>query len=472
MFQFSDITTCLARAATRLRCPHLALLLAGVVLPNLLSIATALSLIDIGLPSRTFSILLYGLVALLAALLPPALTCVLFLVVLAFDLIWTISQMFGLGPGDLIIALDYAGRIDVLASPLYVGLICIVTATSIVSLNLLARKSVVKRGNTYLLCVGVLLVSAVESTANSPANLKAGTRQASQPSIESAVQQSGLMAATASTRRNVVVVMVESLGYFNDKDAREAIAAPLRQARITEQYAVSSGKVAYAGSTTAGEMRELCGTSLPYGEVASDPDRRCLPQLLKQAGYATLAFHGFSHAMFARTDWYPRIGFGESYFVDDLAPEGHRRCGGTFRGACDADLAPEIVRRAARSGAPRLIYWLTLNTHVPIAPTDARTDFDCGDPASKFGTMAVCRMAELWHDVFTAVADLSLDPAIAPAEILIVGDHAPPLWSKRGRGQFEPGQVAWYRLSPKDVQLTTRGNRPLALEADAVSRSD
>jgi hypothetical protein len=28
--------------------------------------------------------------------------------------------------------------------------------------------------------------------------------------------------------------------------------------------------------------------------------------------------------------------------------------------------------------------------------------------------------------------------------------HAPPLWSKHARAMFAPGQVAWYRLTPKD----------------------
>ena len=258
-----------------------------------------------------------------------------------------------------------------------------------------------------------------------------------------------------ASRRNVVLVMVESLGYLNDMSAREAIAAPLREPRIAEHYALTSGKADYAGSTTAGELRELCGTSLHYTEIVSNPDLRCLPQVLQEAGYATLAFHGFSQTMFSRTDWYPRIGLSESYFVDDLAPEGRRRCGGTFRGACDADLAPDIARRAAQTRGPHLIYWLTLNTHVPIAPADTRTEFGCDGSAGKFGTTAVCRMAELWHDVFAAVATLALDPAIAPAEILIVGDHAPPLWSKRGREQFEAGKVAWYRLTPKLTNYAT-----------------
>jgi hypothetical protein len=192
MIEAADL---LRRVASRLQSPHVALLLAGVVLPNLLSIATALSLIDIGLPSRTVAILLYGLVTLLAALLPAALTCVLFLVVLAMDLVWTISQMFGLGPGDLLIALEYAGRIDVLASPLYVSLICVVTATTLVSLNLLARKPVVKGRNTYVLCAAVLLLSAVESTANSPPNSKLRRDAETHQSTDSAVQRSGLMSA-------------------------------------------------------------------------------------------------------------------------------------------------------------------------------------------------------------------------------------------------------------------------------------
>jgi hypothetical protein len=59
-------------------------------------------------------------------------------------------------------------------------------------------------------------------------------------------------------------------------------------------------------------------------------------------------------------------------------------------------------------------------------------------------------MAELWRDVFASVARLALDPRIGPAEIVMVGDHAPPFWSRQARGQFEPGKVAWYRLTPRE----------------------
>jgi hypothetical protein len=60
--------------------------------------------------------------------------------------------------------------------------------------------------------------------------------------------------------------------------------------------------------------------------------------------------------------------------------------------------------------------------------------------------------------VFEGVSKLALDPSIGPADIIIVGDHSPPLWSRRARAQFEPGLVAWYRLTPRDGAMAS--NRP------------
>jgi phosphoglycerol transferase MdoB-like AlkP superfamily enzyme len=216
---------------------------------------------------------------------------------------------------------------------------------------------------------------------------------------------------------------------------------------------VTSGNTVYYGSTTAGEMRELCDTRSFYAEFAPVYGYSCLPQLLRQRGYTSIAVHGFAGGMFERNAWYPQVGFDKRLFGEDLARHTRRYCGGAFRGICDADLAPAIIgsaRDAADSGKPRFIYWVTLNTHVPVAPGDALTDFRCERADNGFGTLTVCRMAELWHDFFKTFSTIALDPAVWPAEILIVGDHAPPMWSKLGRAQFAAGQVTWYRLSPRE----------------------
>lgn len=438
------------RVSRRVRIdPSVTLLAAGLVLPNLLSLATLTSLIDVGLPPRPTAMMLYCVLAISARKIPFALTAALFVGVLAFDLVWTISLMFGLAPTELMVALEHARRINMLSSPLYVGLIVSIAFTTAVSLTLLARRDEMVRGSAVMLFTATLVLAAVDVVSNTSAHFDFNTMFGRDKPIVSASEVSGFRKAAGVNGRNVVVVVVESLGYFNDPIARDRIAGPLTTRRLTDKYVVTSGNAEYYGSTTSGEMRELCATRARYADFARNSGADCLPSKLHRLGYSTLAVHGFSQEMFERREWYPEIGFDKALFGENLLSRLPRRCGSAFRGVCDADLAPVIAKEAAYVNSPRFIYWLTLNTHIPVGPGDALTNFDCGVNPGDFGTAHVCRMAELWHDLFGSIARLALDPAIGPAEILVVGDHAPPLWSKRGRGQFMPGKVAWYRLTPR-----------------------
>lgn len=425
------------------------LLLAGLLLPNLLSLATFLSIIDIGLPPRTASIILYGTLAISARRIPYALTAALFLGLLAFDLVWTISLMFGLAPSELVVALEHAARIRLFSSPLYACLIAAVCATTVASLLLLRCREDMVQGNIYLLLVGMLVLTGIDLAQATSAQFSFNTMFGRNRPVVSAADVSGFRAAAGVDGRNVVVVIVESLGYLVDPEARERIAAPLKTPNLADKYVVTSGHADYYGATTSGEMRELCETRTPYAEFARQSGADCLPAKLRGLGYSTLAVHGFESGMFERKDWYPQIGFGKAVFGDDLLTRLPRRCGNAFRSVCDADLPPLIAKEAGNIKGPRFIYWLTLNTHIPVPPGDAIANYDCAAAQPQFSPPAVCRMIELWNDLFAAVAKLALDPAIGPAEILIVGDHAPPVWSKRGRSQFAPGQVAWYRLTPR-----------------------
>jgi hypothetical protein len=423
---------------------------AGLVLPNILSLATLGSLIDVGLPPRTACILLYAALAMCARRIPFAVTAVLFLAILAFDLVWTLSVSFGLRPHDLVLALDYARHIHVLDSPLYVTLIAVLAVTSAATLRLLSNREALLRGNIVALFAAALIFAGIDYISNADAHYNFGAMIHPDGPIESATNSSGFSSVAGVNGRNVVVVIVESLGYLTDPTARAQVAAPLFDARVTQKYKVTSGHNGYYGSTTFGEMRELCGTREPYRDFTAKSGASCLPERLHLRGYATIAVHAFSGDMFDRKEWYPKVGFDKELFGEELMTRTKRMCGTAFRGVCDADLAPLIAKEAAYTNKPRFIYWLTLNTHVPVAPGDARTDFGCKSKDTVFAHPSVCRMGELWHDLFTTIARLSLDPAIGPAEILIVGDHAPPLWSKRARGMFAAGQVAWYRLTPND----------------------
>lgn len=434
----------------RLTSPTAMVVTAALILPNLLSIATLGAVLDVSLPPRTISIMAYAMLAICARRIPFALTVILFLGVLAFDLVWTISVSFGLAPSELVTALDHAQHVHVFQSPLYGALIGVLMVTSAATLWLLYRRETLLRANIVAMFAAALLFAGLDFVTNVSPHYQFGAMLGRNVPIESAASKSGFNRAVDADGRNIVVVMVEGLGYLTDPTARRQIDSPLFDTRVTDKYRITEGSVVYYGSTTAGEMRELCDTREPYLEFTKTHGTSCLPARLRTRGYATMAVHAFHHSMFERDEWYPVVGFDKEVFGEELVKVTHRLCGNAFRGVCDADLPPIIAQEAAFSKKPKFIYWLTLNTHIPVAPGQALADFGCKKDAGIFRHVHVCEMAELWHDVFAAVSKLALDPNIGPADILIVGDHSPPLWSRRARAQFEPGLVAWYRLAPRD----------------------
>ncbi|WP_420131804.1 sulfatase-like hydrolase/transferase [Rhodopseudomonas sp.] len=431
---------------------NIRLIAGGLLIPNLLTLLSLTSVVDIGLPPRTESILLYACVAMLARQVRFAIVVPLFLAVLAFDLVRTLALMFGMAPSEFLAAVEHAQRIELFAAPLYVVLVATIAATTIASLVCLSSRAALAAASAPALFGLTLAFAAVDFVGNLSPHYHLGWMIGHSEPVRSAAEVSGFAAAAGEGERDVVLVMVESFGYLRDPAARARVAAPLRDPALARDYAVTSGHTMYYGSTTSGEMRELCGTRMYYRDYVAQDDDRCLPDRLARRGYRTVAVHGFVGSMFERQQWYPTIGFGQSVFGAELIKATGRTCGESFRGACDADLAALLAASPpAEAGRPRFVYWLTLNSHVPVAPDQARTNFRCGHDGGAFGHADVCRMAELWHDVFNVVAQLARDPSLRKPEILVVGDHAPPLWSKHGRAQFEPGQVAWYRLQPRGL---------------------
>jgi hypothetical protein len=430
--------------------PTTALLLAGLVLPNALSFATLFHLIDIGLPPRTYAILLYVILAVSSRRIPFAVTAALFVLVLIEDLVSTVSLMFRLAPLDLLAALRFAARVHVFESPLYVLLCGLLLANSAAVLWLVRDRARLLKGNLAVLVGAAAIFAGADYISNVSPYYTFGTLLGHDEPVVTAGEASGFNAVAGKNGRSVIYVIVESMGYLNDAKTRDLIAAPLKDAAIAQRYDVTSGHSGYYGSTTNGEMRELCDTRTSYEKLTKELAGQCLPAQLHRRGYETLAFHAFSGEMFDRTDWYPVLGFDRMTFSEDILPKFDRKCGSAFPGACDTDVARVIEAEAAKTTKPKFIYWLTLNTHVPVAPGYAETNFNCGSSDRvAFQRADVCRMGELWHDLFGAIAKLALDPALAPAEIMVVGDHAPPLWSRAGREMFMPGQVAWYRLTPE-----------------------
>jgi hypothetical protein len=242
--------------------------------------------------------------------------------------------------------------------------------------------------------------------------------------------------------------MVEALGEFADPRFQALMLQPFDNPALRDRYTITTGSTTYYGSTTAAEMRELCETREPYRALLEGKSLQCLPALARERGYRTVALHNFGSRFFDRHAWYPRLGFQDTTFAETLQNLAARRCGGPFKGVCDADVIPLITNRLQSAQQPTFFYWLTLSTHVPVAPQEGTPRLGCRDKPV-IPHVEVCDMTELWLDVLDRLATMAAQ--IGPAEILIVGDHAPPLWSKAARRMFVPGQVPWIRLQPRRI---------------------
>ena len=427
--------------------PTLLLCVAGLVLPNALSIGALL--FGIGAPPRTTAILAYATVTLIARMMPLPAIVALFLAVAVYDAIATIALLFNLAPSEVGLALYLSAELNLFASPLYVGLcfaLSVLLAVNIAALTL--KRDILRRGSSAVLMSAAIVFAAVDFLANTSVHYHFGTLYAKGEPMNSAAGSSGFnQDVPAGNGRHVLLVMVEALGHFDDPRHQAVLMKAFDDPELRKRYNVSSGTTTYYGSTAAGELRELCDSRESYDRILGGLRLDCLPQLMAARGYRTVAMHGFTRKFFERELWYPKLGFEKRIFGEDLVDTTQRECGGSFRGPCDIDLIPAIGRELRNATQPTFFYWLTLSTHVPIVPREGTPQLGC-DRGGPMHQVEVCYMTEMWSDVMSGLARMAID--IPATDILIVGDHAPPIWSKAGRRLFTPGKVTWVRLTPNE----------------------
>jgi hypothetical protein len=430
--------------------PTLILCIAGVVLPNALSLGALLT--GIGAPPRPAAIVAYATIAVIARIAPPFVTIGLYLATAAYDAISTIALLFNLAPSEIGVALHLSAELKLFASPFYAALsiaLAVLVGVNIAVLTL--KRQVLRRGNPVVMMGVACAFAAVDFVTNVSAHYQFGTLYSAGKPMESAAAASGFRsAALAGSGRHVLVVMVEALGHFADPAHQALLLQPFRDRTLLERYSVTTGSTTYYGSTTAAEMRELCNTREPYQALLEGRQLTCLPEQMASLGYRTMSLHNFTSAFFGRDHWYPKLGFEKRLFAPDLAGTVHRLCGGPFRGPCDVDVVPFVARQLREAGKPTLFYWITLSTHVPIAPGEGTPRLGCDRGGGRIGHTEVCHMTEMWLDLWESLAQLAVE--IPDTDILLVGDHAPPLWSKTGRALFTPGQATWVRLTPRGHQ--------------------
>ena len=265
----------------------------------------------------------------------------------------------------------------------------------------------------------------------------------------------GLPFAAPGLRRNFVLVLVESYGLMNDPESAFKLEAPFHVPAIQAKYEIKTGTVGFHGATVAGEFRVLCGLQM---EIASSKfvrqvSGRCLPDLLEKQGYHTTAIHGFREVMFDRQWWYKDLGFDDTLFLENLRKQpGMHMCGGIFPGICDDDIV-ELLRQklvSSGDGRPQFFYWLTLNSHLPVQRSSAKSGLlACGSGNAANPDLDVCDWMALIYKVNQALAELCAAPQLPSTEFIIVGDHAPPFLTSTRRNQFSQTVVPFIDLVPE-----------------------
>ena len=417
-----------------------ALLAAAIiaVLPNLLF----LILSPWFLLRRLVGPLAYLIAGLLAIFLPWPASFLLFFVASAIDAFFLFSFIFDMPVQTTLEALKFANDINLSASLLYVSVIVYFVAMP-VALGLLLRKYQrdLRKASPMLTALLVALVTYADFKLN-------GFKPFSRPQFESAMAQNGLSAETIVARdRNLLLVIVEGMGAYADPVEKEILARRLRQA-AEGRFQLSTGTSNYYGSTTGAESRELCGQWGTYVDYVAMQDAECLPDELSRAGYRTVSYHAGGSYLFSRRDWYPKIGIREMHFRKEILERMDTgepaNCGSVFLGACDSNVGDLVHADLLRSGDRHgLYYWLTLDSHLPYTP-DPRKPLKCRTAEAEIATGIACELTEIWSAVFDKIAAIASDPEMPPLDILVVGDHNTPMWSRSAFSHFINRKVDWY----------------------------
>ncbi|WP_170122069.1 sulfatase-like hydrolase/transferase [Breoghania corrubedonensis] len=422
-------------------------------------------------PKRSGAVVIYLLVAIASRKVPGWATVAMLVAAVTIDTFMVIAGVFDLAPTLLLESIRYAVAFDFFGSTAYLIAASVLVATVAVTAWLLihfrAQMQSVSLLPAIFMAIAVLAADIAVNTPSKNIDRLFGALYSSDIPFTSAMKKTGFEQSAVTDGHNLLLVVVEGMGAFDAPEHQALLTRLLETRDLEKRYSITTGTSSYFGSTTGAESRELCGSWGDFRDYLGKPHYNCLPARMARAGYETSAFHAFTGNFFKRKAWYPHVGFEHRHFMEDLVADGTdpdpSYCGLTFKGLCDGDVARRVrTYLDTPDGKPRFAYWLTLNTHMPIAPGSGTPRLSC-DTDNPFADHMVCDMTEMWMDVMNDIAAIAGDPDLPPTDIVIVGDHTPPMWTRNGRNAFTPGKVAWYALkarATRQVAHTTAASRP------------
>jgi hypothetical protein len=426
----------------------------------------------IGAPPRWQEIVVTGIAGLIVRGRAIWLQLATFVAATVFSLFSFVSGLFNLSIYSLFYSLRFFTEIRPTESKEY-----IIAGLLVVALMAVAARLVRRPQHFTDLRVIAVAFSVVILTAQFDKWMGYGMRghykrEASADAPFSSASGNAGFVASAPTGRHLMIVMVESLGTpVGNAEMERLLFKRYNTPEVARRFELSTGTTTYYNSTTAGEVRELCGRWGDYYELLERRDDGCLPARLRAKGYETTAYHSFIGSFFERDKWYPNIGFERQLFAPDLFERGVRECGGVFPGACDRDVPALLAEHLRKADKPQFLYWLTVNSHLPVPPGLNLEVDNCEkvSPVLARDYPMICRQFAIWDAVDIALVREIMADDFPPTDILIVGDHMPPYFDRSHRSQFAPDNVPYLHLRWKGDEVAAPASRIAGKDSAAKS---
>jgi phosphoglycerol transferase MdoB-like AlkP superfamily enzyme len=167
--------------------------------------------------------------------------------------------------------------------------------------------------------------------------------------------------------RNVIVVQLESVQAFAVGMRVNGAAVTPSLDRLARESLTFTRAFAQVGQGTTSDAELLAGCSLYPLETGAvfterhDVDFRCLPEVLREAGYHTVALHANWPNFWNRDRMYPAMGYERFFSIRDFD-----RTPAIGLGLSDARFVEQASERLAALPEPFYALLVTLSNHAPF----------------------------------------------------------------------------------------------------------
>lgn len=262
---------------------------------------------------------------------------------------------------------------------------------------------------------------------------------------------------------DIVVILLES--FWNPKLLPNTVFSenPIANfEEIANRKNSASGymyQTAFGGGTVRTEFEVLTGLSADYLPVGAVPWQYVKDEIptyasvFREMGYETVFLHTFSSAFYLRNKTYPRLGFDDIYFAEDLEKIESVKQNKRGNYVSDDSFAEYVKYMLNRKGGkPKFIFGISMENHQPYEGKYAQTVIDIANPNMSDEGIYVTRnytTGVYYEDnALKSIVDY-IDSRKKETLLIYFGDHLPNLGTNK-LAYVESGFIGKTEMSDSD----------------------